>query len=75
MIIAFDLTNQESFFNVKTWMNSIYKHSDPTISKVLVGNKIDLESDRVVSKAEAQKIATEHGMEYFETSAKDNINI
>jgi GTPase SAR1 family protein len=56
-------------------MNSIYKHSDPSISKVLVGNKIDLESERVVSKAEAQKIATEHGMEYFETSAKDNINI
>jgi len=57
MIIAFDLSNQESFFNVKTWMNSIYKHSDPSIAKVLVGNKLDLESERVVSKAEAQKIA------------------
>lgn len=75
MIIAFDLTNAESFEGVKTWMNSIYKHSDPSIAKVLVGNKFDLESERVISKHEAQKIATEHGMEYFETSAKDNINI
>lgn len=53
MIIAFDLTNEDSFLNVKTWMNSIYKHSDPTIAKVLVGNKLDLDSERVVSKAEA----------------------
>ena len=56
-------------------MNSIYKHSDPSISKVLVGNKIDLENERVVSTSEAQKIANEHGMDYFEVSAKDNINI
>jgi GTPase SAR1 family protein len=75
MIIAFDLTNAESFENVKTWMNSIYKHSDPSISKVLVGNKIDLDSERVVSTSEGQKIAKEHGMDYFEVSAKENINI
>ena len=50
MIIAFDITNKESFENVKTWMNSIYKHADPTIVKVLVGNKLDLEEERVVSK-------------------------
>jgi small GTP-binding protein len=43
MIITFDITKQESFDNVKTWMNSIYKHADPSIAKVLVGNKIDLE--------------------------------
>ncbi|CDW87990.1 ras-related protein rab-10 [Stylonychia lemnae] len=75
MIIAFDITNLESFENVKTWMNSIYKHADPSIAKVLVGNKIDLEEQRVVTKAEATKIAQEHGMDYFETSARDNINI
>ena len=75
MIIAFDLTNSESFEGVKIWINSIYKHSDPSIAKVLVGNKLDLEGDRVVSRNEAMKIAQEHGMEYFETSAKNNINI
>ena len=56
-------------------MNSIYKHADPSIAKVLVGNKLDLEEQRVVPKNEAMKIAQEHGMEYFETSAKDNTNI
>ena len=75
IIITFDLTKQDSFEGVKTWINSIYKLSDPSLPKVLVGNKVDLEGDRVVSKSDAQKIAQEHGMEYFETSAKMNINI
>lgn len=56
-------------------MNSIYKHADPKITKVLVGNKLDLEQDRVVLTNDAKKLAGEHGMEYFETSARDNINI
>jgi hypothetical protein len=34
-------------------MSSIYKNTDPSISKVLVGNKLDLESERAVSKSEA----------------------
>lgn len=75
VIIVFDITKEESFENVKTWMNSIYKHADPNISKVLVGNKLDLEDQRAVSKSEAMKIAAEHGMEYYETSAKINLNI
>ena len=75
MIIAFDITNEKSFENVKTWINSIYKHADPSIVKVLVGNKIDLEENRIISKQEAQKVAQEHGLEYFETSARENINI
>ena len=51
MIIAFDVTNQESFDGVKPWLSSIYKHSDPRMALVLVGNKTDLEEERVVSKS------------------------
>ena len=75
MIIAFDLTNQESFDNVTTWLNSIYQHSDPNIAKVLVGNKLDLVEERKITKSQALKIAHEHGIEYFETSAKEDTNI
>ena len=75
MIIAFDITNEQSFESVKTWMSSIYKHADVNIAKVLVGNKLDLDHERIISKASAQKLAQEHGMEYYETSAKDSINI
>ena len=39
---------------------------------ILVGNKIDVSTDepREVTSNEAQEWATEHGMEYIETSAK-----
>ena len=46
VIITFDITNKLSFTNVKTWLESIYQHADPNITKVLVGNKLDLEEDR-----------------------------
>lgn len=74
VIICFDLTNENSFQNVKVWMTSIYKNADPSIYKILVGNKVDLD-ERVVSEQDAQKLAAEYGLEYYETSAKANINI
>ena len=57
VIITFDVTNQLSFTNVKTWLESIYQHADPSIVKVLVGNKIDLEDERKVSSEEAMALA------------------
>jgi GTPase SAR1 family protein len=60
---------------VKTWLESIYQHADPSITKVLVGNKIDLEDDRKVTSEEAKALAEQHKMQYFETSAKLNKNI
>ena len=75
VIVAFDITNQLSFTNVKTWLDSIYLHADPNIVKVLVGNKIDLEDERKVSREEGQRLADQHKMQYFETSAKLNRNI
>ena len=75
VIVTFDITNQLSFTNVKTWLESIYMHADPNIAKVLVGNKIDLEDERKVSTEEAQRLAEQHKMKYFETSAKLNKNI
>ena len=75
VIVAFDITNQLSFTNVKTWLDSIYLHADPNIIKVLVGNKIDLDEDRKVSREEGQRLADQHKMQYFETSAKLNRNI
>ena len=53
VIVTFDVTNPHTFANVKTWLESIYQHADPSIVKVLVGNKIDLEDERKVEVADA----------------------
>ena len=42
---------------------------------VLVGNKVDLSQQRVMSFEQAKELATSLGVEYFETSAKDNTNV
>lgn len=75
VIITYDITNQTSFSNVKTWLESINQHADPNIVKILVGNKIDLEEERKVSTEEARDLAKMHKMPYFEASAKLNKNI
>lgn len=42
---------------------------------MLVGNKLDLEAKRAVSRAEGQALADEFGFRFVETSAKDNTNV
>jgi Ras-related protein Rab-1A len=49
VIITFDVTNRQTFSNVKNWLDSIYQHADPNIVKALVGNKIDLADQRQVT--------------------------
>ena len=60
---------------MKAWVESIYKNCDLTIPKVLIGNKCDLLDQRVVSHSDANKLAEEHKMQYFETSALQNHNV
>ena len=52
IVMIFDVTNEESFKNVKTWMVSIQDHANSNICKLMVGNKIDLEDERRITKKE-----------------------
>lgn len=59
-ILMFDLTNEQSFLNVRNWMTQLQTHSycdNPDV--VLVGNKADMESERKISEARAQALADE----------------
>lgn len=42
---------------------------------VLVGNKCDMENERVISYERGRQLADQLGIEFFETSAKDNVNV
>ena len=70
--MAYDVTNEESFKNVRKWMESIEEHADDEICKVMVGNKVDLVEDRLISTQEAKDTARQFSMEYFDASAKLN---
>ena len=71
VVIVFDVTSQESFDNVKGWINSVKSNiGENVIPIIIVGNKIDMENLREISKEDGNKIASENGFKYFETSAK-----
>ena len=74
-MITFDVTNEQSFENVRNWVQSINDNADKDIVKILVGNKIDLEDDRKITFEQGQELAAEIGVEYMETSAKADINV
>lgn len=59
IIIVYDVTDRETFENVRTWIQEIEKYSKAGVCKVLVGNKCDQEHLRQVSKEEAEELAQE----------------
>ena len=75
VIVAFDMTEQRTFDSVTTWMDSINQHAEDGIGRILVGNKVDLEENRVVPKERAEALASSLGINYYEASAKTNQNI
>ena len=75
IIIVYDVTDRDTFENVRTWIQEIEKYSKPGVCKVLVGNKCDLESLRQVPKEEAEEFANQFGMPFIETSAKASLNV
>lgn len=74
VIVVYDVTNGESFANVKRWLQEIESNCD-VVNKVLVGNKNDDPGRKVVITEDAQRFANQMDIQLFETSAKDNINV
>eukprot|EP00062_Callorhinchus_milii_P027006 gi/632989795/ref/XP_007883839.1/ PREDICTED: ras-related protein Rab-35-like [Callorhinchus milii] len=74
VIIVYDVTNPESFVNVKRWLHEISQNCD-SVCKILVGNKNEDPTKRRVETADAQRLSEELGVCFFETSAKNNTNV
>ncbi|TWW60256.1 ras-related protein Rab-27B-like isoform X1 [Takifugu rubripes] len=80
-LLMFDLTNRQSFLNVRNWMSmgragqlqaNAYCDS-PDI--VLVGTKADLRNMRDVHARQARDLADRYGIPYFETSAVTGVDV
>ncbi|XP_075905803.1 ras-related protein Rab-27A-like isoform X1 [Nelusetta ayraudi] len=75
-LLLFDLTNEQSFLNVRNWMSQLQIHAyceSPDV--ILCGNKCDLTDQRAVSEDEARDLAEKYGIPYFETSAANGQNV
>merc|ERR1712169_156473 len=62
VVIVYDITNEESFENVKNWIPEINRYANEMVSKIILGNKSDL-PDRAVSQDTAEKFASDYGLD------------
>lgn len=78
MILVYDVTDEKTFHNIEEWMRCISENTQECqiIQKVILANKIDLPLDlHRVSSQVGQDLASKHGIDYFEVSAKEGQNI
>ena len=79
-VLVCDLTDIKSFENIDTWRQEFLTQLNPKDPEnfpfVLLGNKSDKEDERKVPDTKIKQYCeTKNNMPYFETSAKDNLNV
>lgn len=75
ILLVYDVTDRRSFESIRNWVSQIQQHADVHVNKILVGNKCDMLDEKVVSTEEGQKLAKEFGIDFWEASAKNDINV
>ena len=74
IIYVYDVTNKESFDNLKTWINTA-EESITDFKKIIIGNKIDIEDKKKVSTEMLEKFCEKQNLKGLETSAKNGTNV
>ena len=68
IVLLYDVTSQESFDAIPSYIKAVRKHGQAGVPFVLVGTKAD--GERAVSTEAGQALAAEHGVPFAEVSAK-----
>lgn len=76
IILVYDVSKKSSFEALNIWLKEIDMYSTyPDVIKLLVGNKVDKEKDRAVSRDEGLAFAREKKMLFMECSAKTKLGV
>ena len=75
ILLVYDVTQRTSFEGIKNWVKQIKDQVSSRVSVVLIGNKTDLVDKREVKTEEGEELGKEYNYQFFETTAKDGINI
>jgi len=75
ILLVYDVTDERSFNNIRTWYSNVEQHASEGVNKILIGNKCDWAEKRVVTVQQGQELAAELGIPFMETSAKVNISV
>ena len=76
VIVVYDVTDQASFKNAsQQWLREIDRYACENVNKLLVGNKCDLTTKKVVDYNEGKELADLNDICFLETSARNSSNV
>ncbi|KAG8446338.1 hypothetical protein GDO86_013971, partial [Hymenochirus boettgeri] len=75
LLLLYDITNKTSFDNIRAWLTEIHEYAQKDVVIVLLGNKSDVTTGRVVRTEDGESLAKEYGVPFLETSAKTGANV
>ena len=70
IVLVYDITNKESFFELDFWVDTVFKKTGPEIFFILVGNKSDLFEKEVITEEDVKNYARIIKAKFVYTSAK-----
>lgn len=73
--LVYDCTNETSFNNIRKWIQDVHTYAESNVDLVLIGNKCDLQNDKVVDANRGKTVADEFNIKFFESSAREDINV
>lgn len=74
-LVVYSVTDENSFLRLPHWLARIERLGLTDVPVVIVGNKIDSDIERQVECERGKEFASSKGALFFETSAKDNLNV
>ncbi|XP_078328689.1 ras-related protein Rab-11B-like [Crassostrea virginica] len=74
-LVLYDITKPQTFENLDKWIRELKEHADPCVCIMIVGNKTDLKTQRIVSTEEGRTLAEKYHYSFIETSALDSSNV
>ncbi|XP_067275047.1 ras and EF-hand domain-containing protein [Pseudorasbora parva] len=79
VLLLYDVTSESSFLNVREWVEQIQESTDKDIPMCIIGNKVDLRTERpegsCVSSFHGEKLAMTYNALFCEASAKEGTNV
>jgi small GTP-binding protein len=75
VIITYDITSVPSFIRARNWLDDVKEMADQHCVILLLGNKLDKERERVISRDEGETFARANNLMFYEVSALENIGV
>nr|XP_027224128.1 ras-related protein Rab-44-like isoform X3 [Penaeus vannamei] len=75
LLLLYDVMSKTSFDNTRAWLGEVHEYAQDDVVIMLIGNKCDVNGERVVRREDGERLAREYNVAFMETSAKTGLNV